>query len=144
METEKLAKLPNVWEKNLIAFVNANLGSAFVWGKNDCTSFTRDCIRAMCGHFDGPKITYKTHAGALRFIKRTGFDPEKWLLENTICEYVKPNYYQVGDIAIIDRDGFKCCHIILGSNTACVWPDNGVALGKTKELPPDTIVIRIL
>lgn len=64
------------WRERLAAFVLERRDAGFVWGARDCAMFAADAIQAMTGDdvLAAWRGAYSSRFGALRALKRAGFD----------------------------------------------------------------------
>ena len=63
------------WRIRLAALIVERRRQPFVWGTSDCCLLAADGVRAMTGFdFAGAMRGYTTRFGALRSLKRAGFD----------------------------------------------------------------------
>jgi hypothetical protein len=69
------ARFPD-WEDRLSAWLEACAGVPFEYGRHDCCLFAAGAVQAMTGADFGKPFRgkYKTEAGALKALKRRGFD----------------------------------------------------------------------
>lgn len=77
--------------------IRENMSQPFVWGVSDC-SFVFDCICEMTGFDPIADIRgYTTEAGAMKALKRAGYDTVLALIEDNFDE-ISPALARRGDI----------------------------------------------
>jgi hypothetical protein len=91
------------WEQRLHAFVAAAHDQPHAYGAHDCVGgLAAGVIEAVTGEDLGRahRGKYRTEAGAIRYLKRLGFDSPQALLEHHLEE--KPiGFAQRGDLVLV-------------------------------------------
>ena len=82
----------------LHAFIDSRQAMPYAWGReaNDCVGFVVGAIEAQTGIVVAPRVTWATHVGALRVIKRFGSIEAAF---DAHFERVAPALAKRGDIA---------------------------------------------
>ena len=95
----------------LTRYINATIGLPFVWGERDCVTYAVGAIEAMIGReLDKPPITYTSSEEALVFAESHSL--EETMVDQLHAYEVPHRFHQPGDIAIVNRDGFECVHVV--------------------------------
>lgn len=109
------------------AVMAKHLSDPFEWGGSDC-SFVFDVIEAVTG-FDAiaDMRGYLTEAGALRAIRRAGFETVQEIVEASFCE-IPPGLAIRGDIGYpaVVAHPLMSPALIDGSNAFSKQPHRGV------------------
>lgn len=88
----------------------------FIWGESDCAILFSEAVEALTGHnpiADGG--TYATRIGALRGLKRLGFDSVLDLVVSRFTE-IPPAHAMRGDLGFTEElDPLMCPALIDGS-----------------------------
>lgn len=118
------------WEVLLFAYVDQAKDLPFEWGVHDCATWVADWRQVATGQ-DAAQAwrgQYRTERGALRQIKRAGFDtmPE-WVDSILGDRLTSPLMAQRGDIALV-RDALG---IVTGDEVVALSPDGAVAFPLT-------------
>lgn len=93
------------WGSALTHFVSGRINAPFAWGPNDCASFCADAGIAMgCADFhEGVRGHYTNAAGAVRALRRAGFDGLEALLRARLDE-CPPSQARRGDVGFVPAD----------------------------------------
>ena len=130
------------WEEKLFNFVDDTLGKPFEWGVRDCTVYaleTQDIIYKTefavqaRGKFNDKK-------SALAFQGKRG-DLEAGLRGEGYVD-IKKNFWQPGDVILVESGGFITGHVCLGDKGVSVIEGQGVILFKMVDLPGEYITLR--
>lgn len=138
-------KLQN-WRKALTQYVNNTLGLPFVWGERDCVTYAIGAIEAMIGaEVNKPKFNYDSKRTALVFAQK--YKLADGMREQLSAYDVRHGFQQAGDIAIVEKDGFECCHVVMGPSAyAPAFIENGHVcrfnMAVLLNLHPDTQLLR--
>jgi hypothetical protein len=95
----------------LTDYINATLGLPFEWGVRDCVTYAIGALESMIGmEGEKPEFTYRTREDAMEFAK-------SWRLKDGMIAQlnayeVPHHFHQPGDIAIVERDGLECAHVV--------------------------------
>jgi len=92
------------WESALADYLRACEGTPFAWGVCDCSLFAADAVRAMTGVDHGVEFRgkYKTAAGAVRVLKRTG--GVSGIADAALGARVAPLMLARGDLAAVHTE----------------------------------------
>lgn len=97
-------RLPN-YQSNLHSLIARWEARPFAWGSADCAIFGADAIQALTG--DDPAASYrgkyKTLAGGLRAIRKSGFNDQIDYLSKTFSQ-IPLSMATMGDLAVIETD----------------------------------------
>lgn len=117
-----MSRLPD-WEPRLSAYLASVADKAYAFGRHDCLLFVAGAVRAVTGHDPGRghRGKYSTEAGAVRYLKRLGFDSPSDLLDSMFERRTRA-FAMRGDIAL-DREGIP--GIVIGSEALMIG-DGGV------------------
>lgn len=114
--------------RELIRWVEDQLGKPFEWGKRDCTTITMEAIKIYYDKEFKIDANWKSLKDALRAYKKYG-TPVDVLRKNGFIE-VKKNFEQTGDIFVWQGNGYWLLGVVI----------NGAVLvaneGKTIEMKP--------
>lgn len=129
----------------VLEYVKSVQGSAFAWGKLDCTLFPARCFDVLTGaDKSAPHINqWSDLATAVKYSKRYGLTLETWLIDNG-CQVIPPNYQQTADFLMIDTVTVKghtwlSAAVCLGMQSA-LCTENGVEIIPTHTLQPTVIL----
>lgn len=93
------------WRSNLTSFIEATRFKPFSWkDQNDCALWASSAYEAVTG-FDpafGLRGSYKTPAGALKALKRAGFDTPEAIAEGRIGPRKAPAFVLPGEMVAAD------------------------------------------
>ena len=132
------------WNERLTAFALAALGRRFCWGETDCALLGFEAFDAMTGgHLAvAYRGRYDSLHKALRFQRRWWIDAAHVLRESG-CVEVKD--IERGDIVVVPRDGFACCHVAFGARVLAAWCGTPVGWGSTAEAlaAPGASILRV-
>lgn len=101
--TERRERKPT-WRADLTAFIEASRGSGFKWGENDCALWAASAYEAVTG-FDpahGLRGKYTTPAGALKALKKAGFETPEAIAEGRIGPQKPPAFALPGEMVAAD------------------------------------------
>lgn len=120
------------WQSALILWARRRVGTPFEWGRVDCAMLALEAFDIMTGQAvaESYRGRYSTRAQAIRFQRRIVDLRSK--LESLGCARAREP--QIGDVVIVEKDGFVCGHVCVGEYVVSAWPDRGVALGETRAL----------
>lgn len=92
-------RLPD-WERRLADFLDMCAGIPFAWGAHDCCTFAAGAVRAQTGEdFYRPFAgRYSTASGAMKALRRRGFESLEGPFTQALGEPVGPLLCQRGDI----------------------------------------------
>ena len=121
------------WEQALVDWLAACEREPFVWGQHDCCSFAAGAVKAQTGvdHYAPFAGGYRTAAGALKALKRQGFEDLHGPFDAALGERTAPLLLQRGDIV---SDGARIgviwyragpCALFVGGEAA----DEGAEIG---------------
>lgn len=113
------------WQTRLIETLEGFSGVGFKWGTADCMQLALACSEAMTGIVTYPNAHgYKTERGALRVLKKHGFDNCEQAIEAAFDE--KPVIMAGrGDIGIIDTPEGPAALVCVGNQFVGISPDSG-------------------
>ncbi|WP_417257347.1 DUF6950 family protein [Celeribacter sp.] len=95
------------WRGRLSAFLDETRRDGFAWGKHDCAlGLACGAVEAITGADlrKGWRGKYKTNKGALRALKKRGFDNVGDAFAAELPEYDNLLMAGVGDIAVVQSD----------------------------------------
>lgn len=123
------------WRGSLAAALAKTAGAPFEWHDNDCgLGLAAPCVMAMTGVDLGEPFRgrYKTAAGALKALKRQGFDDIAATAAHHF-EEIHPSRATVGDIAAIKApDTGWGLGIVIGERIAVLAPSGYATIELTK------------
>jgi len=130
------------WESKLNNFVQSSLGKPFKWGKNDCNVYGLECQDIILGTQYAKRIKgkFKGEKSAKNLQGKIGNLEQGLKAEG--FQVVGKNFEQVGDIILIEIDGFMGGHICLGEMLVSVTFDRGVVLSLMRDLPEKYLTLR--
>ena len=104
------------WTVKLTEFVKQRRDVPFEWGTNDCCLFVSDAALAMTGidpavDFRGK---YKTELGAMRAIKKQGYDSIESVLTGVFGEPVSKLSVRRGDVVLFENAGRDIAGLMFG------------------------------
>ncbi|MDO8932069.1 MAG: hypothetical protein Q7U97_06730 [Rhodocyclaceae bacterium] len=110
------------WPERLMAFIEVRRGSAFLWGKNDCCTFTADAIVEMTGTDPMAELRgrYNSAKSAAVVMARVG-GIEAWL--DARLPTINPGLAQRGDVVMFAALDGPALGIVLGAQAAGVRPE---------------------
>ena len=117
------------WRARLAASVEAQRRLPFEPGKHDCALFAANCIQAMTDVdlAEGYRGKYSTVAGAVRALRKAGYNDLSELGTKHFQELEGPVYAVSGDIAIISSDDFIGWNVgIVNGERVFVLREDGV------------------
>lgn len=96
-------RLPT-WRADLTAFIEVSRNVAFEWGANDCALWASLAYETVTGHDPafGLRGTYKTAAGALKALKKAGYDTPESIAEARIGPRKLPAFVLPGEMVAAD------------------------------------------
>ncbi|MFA5582239.1 MAG: hypothetical protein WDA25_09855 [Paracoccaceae bacterium] len=88
------------WEKHLCAYLDANAARPFEYGQFDCCLFAAGAVDAMCGTDFRARWAgqYTTAAGALRVMRRAGWDSPGGPFADALGGAIAPLQAMRGDV----------------------------------------------
>lgn len=91
------------WRERLAEHIASRRSRPFDWASGiDCGLSVADAVQAMTGHdIAAPLRGYRSQFGALRAVKRAGFDSVAAYLDSFLCRTRKP---RAGDIIALNLD----------------------------------------
>lgn len=114
------------WRIHLEAYLHDVWREPFVYGQHDCGLFAAGAVKAMTGQDFAEEYRggYKTLAGALRRLKRKGFDSHADLAAS-LFEEIHPSAAQVGDLAAVKVSdaGHYALGVVQGARVYVLRPD---------------------
>ena len=124
----------------LIRWSRERYGQPFAWGRNDCTTLCLEAIDILSGtNVAAPRIgKWHSPLSAARYGRKV--ERLDTVLRNVGWSIV--DYPSLGDIVIGRRKAWDFCQVCLGEFCISVWPEHGVGLGYTKDLPRDAVIWR--
>lgn len=122
------------WEQALVAWLQACAREPFSWGRHDCCSFAARAVEVQTGSdfyapFEG---AYRTAAGALKALKRQGYDDLFGPFDMALGERVAPLLLCRGDVVTDgERIGIVwyqagACALFVGGETADIGAEIGL------------------
>lgn len=119
-----MARIDN-WQIGLTAFLEEFSCREFVWGKSDCMQLALGAVKAVTGQAPYPGAKgYRTEKGALKVLKRHGFDDAEQALAAAFDE-VPVSMTGRGDIGVVDSDEGPAAVVCVGVHFVCMAPKNG-------------------
>jgi hypothetical protein len=121
-----------IQERKLVEFVEGKLGSPFVWGGNDCNTFSIEWVDLLTGsnHLQEIKGKYSTKREAVDYYaEHTEFT------ETVLAGWkeIPASTLSMGDIFIITNGDFVEGHVCVGRTVASIHrKQGGVLLPKAK------------
>jgi hypothetical protein len=132
------------YHRALTDYINASLKLPFEWGKRDCVTYAIGAIEAMIGkEVEKPEFAYTTEEEALEFSK--SWSLQEGMIAQLSAYEVPHKFHQPGDIAIVRRDGFECCHVVFDRRAYAPLLDDVVrafSVHKLYEECPDAKILR--
>lgn len=109
------------------ATLDAFKDKALVWGKTDCGRLAGALLREM-GR--SPRLTrfgpYKTPAGALKAMKKAGFDDLPDVLDDMGFRRIPLAMVLVGDLIGLPGDGMTALSVAMGNRKILGFAEDGV------------------
>ncbi len=113
------------WPERLLAFVESRRETPFAWGGNDCALFIADAALAMTDHdFAAPfRGRYKTARGAIKELRRNGFEDLAGYLTQALGEPIAPTLARRGDVVMFEAVDGSALGVVLGQQAAAAGPE---------------------
>ena len=117
------------WDTRLLAWADARLAEAFVWGQTDCVILALEAHDLITGTAmaDEYRARWDSNTSAYRFMREHDIDIERGLVAAG-CEDVAPGYLQRGDFILVEEGGWICAHVCIGHLALSSRPADGVVL----------------
>jgi hypothetical protein len=126
------------WDSKLQKVISDTINKEkFVRGKNDCVTFTQQCVEAITGKniFEHKWTSLKDAKELVKKLnKKDLLDAAKWVAEQNNFKVIDVNFAQRGDILYykdnLDLDG--TLGVCIGSNTMFNWKKGMTIIPNTK------------
>lgn len=119
------------WRTTLAAFITQHRAAPFDWGGADCCLRAADMVHAMTGHdFAAPLRGYASRFGALRKLKRAGFDSVEAFVAAQLMPARHPGE---GDLVLVRETPLDCLMIADGRGSAWHQGPAGLRLVKIPD-----------
>lgn len=111
------------WRTALADYVHRVAHLSFQWGEHDCALFAAGAVEVMTGEdIAAPyRGRYKTMAGGLRAMRKTGHDDHVAYFAS-LFEEIHPSHATVGDIAVIAIDEGEALGVVQGERIYAIGP----------------------
>jgi hypothetical protein len=130
------------WEEKLFKFVDDTLGEPFEWGVRDCNIYALECqdIIYETEFANQARKKFNDKKSALAFQRKRGNLKEGLKGEGYVD--IKKNFWQTGDVILVESDGFLAGHVCMGNKAVGVVEGHGVILFPIQDLPDIYITLR--
>ena len=134
--TEPRTRLPD-WRLALSNLVRTQRDAPFAWGTHDCALWAADGMLAVSGVDIGADFrgTYSTAMGALKALKRKGFDTPEAVFPVRVGPALHVSSAMAGDIVAADLgcpDGWATMGVCAGAQTFFIGEgDEGLVMMNT-------------
>jgi hypothetical protein len=104
------------WTLRLTNFVKDKKHVPFEWGVNDCCLFVADMTIAITGVDPAATFrgTYKTELGAMKALKKQGFDDVEAVLNGAFGSTVSRLDVRRGDVVLFENAGRDIAGVMFG------------------------------
>lgn len=110
-------KKRETWKQDLRAYLAAQAETPFAEGSTDCGEYSGGAVEAMTGVNPHALVAgkYKTTKGAMRALKRQGFEDHVEYAASIMTELENPMFAQFGDIAAVPGTDALALGIVTGA-----------------------------
>ena len=117
------------WDVKLLAWADARVAEAFVWGQTDCVILALEAHDLIAGSAlaDVHRGGWDSEYTAKRYMINHDIDIERGLVAAG-CELVAPGYLQRGDFILVQDEAWICAHVCIGHLALSSRPGDGVIL----------------
>jgi len=105
------------WKPRLRQYLAERAETPFVYGSADCGAFAGGAVEAMTGTNPLASVAgkYKTMAGALRALKRKGYEDHVAYAASVLTE-IDPLFASFGDIAVVPTEEGPALGVVVGAH----------------------------
>lgn len=130
--------------QDLVGYINNTQGLAFEWGVRDCVTYAIGALELMIGRaVEKPDFGYRTKEEAFEFAQR--YSLAVGMRAQLGAYEVTHRFHQPGDIAIVQRHGLECAHVVLGKHAFAPLLGGAVTAFDMQRLyleAPEVLILR--